>query len=198
MRLILVRHAEPSAADRARCCGRTDVELGDEGHARARRLAASLAREPIAAIYTSPLRRARATAAPLAEALGLEPQIADGLRELDFGELDGLGYDEIEARYPEVLGWTSAPSAVRFPGGESVAELRERVLAATGELRQRHEGETVAVFSHAVAIRVVLADALGLPADALFRIAQGHGRASVVEWFGSTPLVQVVNAEPPI
>jgi broad specificity phosphatase PhoE len=193
-RLILIRHAEPSEDARACCYGRTDFELCEDGHARARRIAAALATEPIAALYTSPLRRARATAAPLGETLALDPIVVDDLRELDFGELDGVKLDEIALRYPQFLGWTEAPASVRFPAGESVADLRDRVLAAAAELRARHRGETIAVVSHALPIRVVLADALGLPRDALFRIGQDYGAISVVDWFGKMPLVRLVNS----
>ena len=193
-RLVLIRHAEPDADARRRCYGRLDVDLCADGHARARTLAADLARGRVAAVYTSPLGRARATAAPIAEAFALEPVIVDDLRELDFGDLDGLLLDEIVERHPEFLAWTNAPAAVRFPGGESVAALRERVLATTADIRRRHEGETVAVVTHAVPIRVVLADALGLPLDGLFRLDQGYGGVSIVDWFGETPLVRLVNA----
>ena len=192
-RLVLVRHCEPHEDARGRCYGRTDYALCDAGSQHAQCLADELGREPFAALYTSPLLRARATAAPLGQALGLEPVVLDDLRELDFGELEGLPIDEIAVRYPELLSWTEAPSGVRFPGGESVAGLRARVRAAVTDLRARHRSETVAVVSHSLPIRAIVADALELPDDALFRVAQDFGGVSVVEWFGSTPLVRLVN-----
>jgi probable phosphoglycerate mutase len=195
-RLLLVRHAEPGEDDRARCCGRTDVELCASGHTRARELAAALAHEPIAAIYTSPLRRARATAAPLAARLGLEPVVVDDLRELDFRELDGGPFDEIAARYPQLVPWTDAPAGVAFPGGESVAAAGRRAVAAVGAIRGRHPDGTAAVFAHGVVLRAALADALGQAPDALFRISLDYGGVSVVEWYGERPLVRLVNAPP--
>jgi alpha-ribazole phosphatase/probable phosphoglycerate mutase len=193
-RLILVRHAEPDESVRGRCYGRLDVDLCPDGLRHADELAAELERAPVTAVYTSGLLRARATATPIAERLGLEPVVVDELRELDFGELDGLPLDDIAVRFPELLAWTETPSRVQFPGGESVAELRRRVLAAVLEIRRRHRGQTVVVVSHALPIRAVLAEALELPDDHLFRIGQDYGRFSVVDWFDEVPVVRLVNA----
>lgn len=193
-RLILVRHAEPTADARSRIYGRLDVELSPAGHAHAREIAAVLAGSPIRAVYTSPQLRAVTTATPLAEALGLAPIALDTLREIDFGDLEGLALDEIGISYPELLAWTEAPAAVAFPGGESVAEVRARSLAAVRMIVERHAGETVVAVAHSVVIRSILADALGMDGDALFRIDQAFGGISVIDWFGDTPLVRLLNA----
>jgi broad specificity phosphatase PhoE len=192
-RLIFVRHAEPHDA-RGRIYGRTDVELSTQGREHAREIAASLASEAIAAIYSSPLKRAIATAAPLARMLGLEPTIVDDLRELDFGELEGLTIHQAAARYPAEAEWMTAPAAARFPGGESVVSLRERAVRAAHGIAERHTDEAVAVFSHAVVIRVIVADALAMPPDAMFRLDQSFGGQTVVEWFDGAPFVRAVNA----
>ncbi len=193
-RLLLVRHAEVDETMRERVFGRLDVGLSDTGRAHAERIAEALAAEPIVAVYSSPLRRALDTAAPLARALGLDPVAVDGLRELDFGELEGLTVAEIAERFPAELSWMSAPADVSFPGGESVAALQERAVRAVRWIAAGHAGETVAVFAHAVTIRTVLADALAMPLDALFRLDQTHGGISVVEWHDGAPYVRAVNA----
>ncbi len=110
--------------------------------------------------------------------------------------MDGLRFEEIEAgssRSSSAPGWMR-PSTVRFPGGESLADLRARVLPAVAGIRARHGGEAVAVVAHAGVLSVVLADALGLTDGALFRLDQAHGGVSVVDWLGETPVVRVVNA----
>jgi alpha-ribazole phosphatase len=194
-RLLLVRHAETDPALRGRCYGRLDVPLSAEGHRQAGALAAALADVPLAAVYSSPLARARDTAAPIAADRGLEPVVEEGLVEIDFGELEGLAYDEIRAARPVVFrAWMEAPTSVRFPGGESFVDLRERVLAALGGLRELHRGEAVAVVTHGGVVRVVLADALGLADGAVFRLDQAYGGVSVVDWLPGTPVVRVVNA----
>jgi probable phosphoglycerate mutase len=193
-RMILVRHAEPDEGMRDRIYGRLDPELSEGGREHAAALAASLAGEPIAAVYTSPLLRARSTAAPLGARLGLETRVEDDLREIDFGELEGLTLAEAVERYPDESRWTAAPAGALFPGGESVAALRERAVAAARSIAAHHEGETAAVFSHAVVIRAILADALAMAPDAMFRLDQSYGGISVVEWFDGNPFVRVVNA----
>jgi broad specificity phosphatase PhoE len=195
-RLVLVRHVEPDGAALGRVCGaRTDVALGPEGRAHADRIAAVLSHDPLAAVYASPLTRALETARPLAHAHGLDPTVVDDLRELDFGEVDGLRFEEIETGHPELVrAWTEAPETVRFPGGESLADLRARVLPTIGGIRERHGGEAVALVAHAGVLRVVLGEALGLTDGALFRLDQAHGGVSVVDWFADVPVVRVVNA----
>jgi ribonuclease H / adenosylcobalamin/alpha-ribazole phosphatase len=193
-RLILVRHGEPHEELRDRIYGRLDPELSEQGHEHAGTIAAGLAGEPIAAVYTSPQLRARATAAPLAARLGVDARIEDDLREIDFGELEGLTLAEAVERYPVESRWMLAPASAQFPGGESVAALRERAVAAARAIAAGHEGETAAVFSHAVVIRAILADALGMPPDAMFRLDQSYCGISVVDWFDGDPFVRVVNA----
>jgi broad specificity phosphatase PhoE len=192
--LVLVRHAAPELDQRAYVYGTLDLELSEAGHAHARELGETLASTAFTALYSSPLRRATATAAPLAELLGLDVVTVPDLREITFGELEGLTLVDIEARYPEALKWTVSPSVATFPGGDSVREFRARAVAAARELVARHPGETVAIFSHAVTIRAILADALGMEEDALFRLHQAYGGISVIDWFGELPLVRAVNA----
>jgi broad specificity phosphatase PhoE len=193
-RLIFVRHAETHNEMRGRVVGRTDVALSTDGVAHAERIGVRLATEPIAAVYSSPLRRALATAAPLARTLGLEVTTAADLREIDFGELEGLTVGEATERYPVEANWMTAPAGARFPGGESVASLRERAVGAAHHIAAGHQGETVAVFSHAVVIRAIVADALSMPPDAMFRLDQSYGGVTILEWFDAQPFVRMVNA----
>jgi alpha-ribazole phosphatase len=194
-RLLLVRHADTDAAMRGRCYGRLDVGLSSEGRRQARELGAALRDLPLAAVYTSPLVRALDTAAVIAAPHDLVPATEDGLREIDFGELEGLLYEEIEAERPELYReWMEEPGSVRFPGGEALADLRARVRPTVAAIRDRHEREAVALVAHGGVIRVVLADALGLAGGALFRLGQAPGGLSVVDWVDGTPLVAAVNA----
>ena len=193
-RLVFVRHAEPHEELRGRIYGRLDPPLSAGGRAHADEIAAALAGEPIAAVYTSPQLRAQATAAPLAALVGVEARIEEDLREIDFGALEGLTVAEAAERYPLESRWMLAPAAALFPGGESVAALRERAVGAARAIAARHDAETAAVFTHAVVIRAILADALAMPPDAMFRLDQAYGGISVVEWFDGNPFVRVVNA----
>ena len=189
-RLLLIRHAEPDEDARGRCYGRLDVGLSPTGLASAERLAESLRPVQLDAVYVSPRLRAVQTA----NALGASRTVDDRLRELDFGQFEGRTYDEIEREQPEFFrSWMETPTLVRFPGGESYAELRERVAAAVDEIVAANDGRTVALVSHGGVIRAALAVALGLPDDRAFALDVGYARVSVVDWFGGTPVVRLVN-----
>jgi alpha-ribazole phosphatase len=194
-RVVLVRHAETEESARGRCYGRLDVQLSQRGLHQAEGLAAWLAGLRLAAVYASPSSRALETARPIAAAHGLEPSVLDALAELDFGEVEGLRFDEIEAERPELFrAWMDDPGQVRFPGGEGLADLRRRVLPALAEIRARHDRQAVAVVVHGGVIRVVLAEALDLEDGALFRLDQAEGGVSVVDWLDGVPLLRVANA----
>ena len=194
-RVVLVRHGATEESARGRCYGRLDVLLSPRGLRQAEALARALADHPLAAVYASPLARALDTARPVAAAQGLEPAVLEALAELDFGEVEGLRYDEIEAARPELFrAWMDEPARVRFPGGEGLADLRARVLPAVEQIRARHERETVAVVAHGGVVRVVLAEALGLDDGALFRLDLSEGGVSVVDWLDGVPLLRLANA----
>lgn len=195
-RLVLVRHAEPDPAMRGRCYGSLDVALSAEGRRRAAELGAALAPNPLAGVYASPLERAEETATPIAGAQGLGVVTVRDLREIDFGELEGLAFDEIRAGWAELYRqWMERPARVRFPGGESFSDLRDRALPALADIRMRHAGEAVVVVTHGGVVRVALADVLRLDGDAPFRFGLDYGGVSVVDWVNGSPVLRVVNAD---
>jgi alpha-ribazole phosphatase len=191
-RLVLIRHAEPDESVRGRSYGSLDVPLSAAGRQQAEALVQALEDVEIDAIFTSPLRRARETAAPLATARRLQPVAHEGLRELSFGELEGRTYADIERERPELYeSWMTDPTGTRFPGGETFAELRERALAAAAEVRASHN--TAAVVAHGGVTRAILADALAMPDEAIFRLDQPYGAISVVDWIDGAAVVRAVN-----
>src|SRR5207237_5727439 len=148
---------------------------------------------PVAAVYTSPLRRAAATAAPIGERHRLPPRRLDDLRELDFGRLEGLTFDRIEREWPRVhRAWMCSPTGVRFPGGERYADLERRARAAGREIRAGHPEATVVVVTHGGVVRAMLAEALVMPRRAVFAIEQRHGALNVLDWYGQTAVVRLV------
>jgi broad specificity phosphatase PhoE len=189
-RLLLIRHAEPAEDARGRCYGSLDVGLSDRGREHARELAPTLTDEP-AAVYSSPRLRALETAALL---FGREPIPDARLREIDFGDFEGLTYEEIERSHPEIYRrWMETPTLVEFPGGESYAVVRRRALEALESIRGRHAGETAAVVAHGGVVRAILAECLAMPDEAIFRLDQPYCSISVVDWVDGTPLVRSVN-----
>ena len=196
-RLMLVRHAQPPEEARGRCYGSLDVGLSVRGRRHAQLLARTLDRIPLAAVYSSPSRRAVETAAPLATIHGLTAIVDEALREIDFGDFEGQSYDEIERTHPELYRqWMATPTLVQFPGGESYTRLRVRALAAMEAIRARNAGATAAVVSHGGVLRAMLADCLSMPDEAIFRLDQSYGALSIIDWINSTPIVRLLNAQP--
>ena len=194
MRLALVRHAEAAEDARGRCYGRLDVGLSAAGRVQCAALAERFRKEPVGAVVTSPAFRARETAEAIAAPHGLHVQLAESLRELDFGELEGRAYDEIAVSDPELYErWMTAPTTVQFPGGESFADLQERVDAGIAGLLGMHRDELVVVATHGGVVRAVLRSVLELPAERIFRIAVEPASVTTLDWVDGEPIVHAVN-----
>ena len=168
--VLLVRHGVTPTTGRLLPGRRRGLHLSDEGRRQAEALATRLAALPrIAAIYSSPLERARETVEPLARLRGLAVRVERGLLEVDPGTWTGLSLKRA-ARRPE---WTIVqrhPSAFRFPGGESFVEMQARMASTMERLVDRHRGDTIVVASHADPIKTLVAWALGAPLDLFQRI----------------------------
>ena len=192
-RIWLVRHGEPAGV-RGRCYGKLDIGLSGAGRAQMERTAACLRGEPFAAIYASPRLRTMESARILAGFHDCDCHQDAGLCEIDFGDFEGLSYDDIAARYPEIYRrWMEAPTEVQFPNGESFAAMRVRVPRAFEAIRERHEGQTVAIVTHGGVIRIVLAQALEMPDRSIFRLAQDYAAMNLVAWVGGVPIVERMN-----
>ena len=194
MELVLVRHAATVEEASGRCYGRLDVELSAEGRAQCGRIAARLAGDPIGAVVSSPLRRARETAEVIALAHGLAVSVLEDLIELDFGELEGRTYDEIQTGWPALYEqWMLAPTSVRFPGGECYDDLAGRVVDAVEALRGSHDGQVVVAVTHAGVIRAALAYALELARGSVFRLTVDTASTTRIAWIEGVPRVVGVN-----
>jgi alpha-ribazole phosphatase len=194
LRLILVRHGEPSVAVDDLCYGRLDIKLSGKGRRQIRGTLPFLKLARPNALYTSTLRRALDSALIVGNALGLSPQPVQELAEIDFGNFEGRTYSEIQVLFPiEYKLWMEQPSTVTFPGGENFTSLKRRVLGFIGTLRQRHEGHTVVIVAHGGVNRVILAEALGIPDAMAFRLDQSHAATSIIDYFGQTPVVRLSN-----
>jgi broad specificity phosphatase PhoE len=181
-------------AAEGRFFGHTDVALSATGRLQVEALAVQLASEKLDAIYASDLRRARDSAAPLAGARGLAPVVVPALREMAMGRWEGLTFREIRERDPEaVAAWFASLESFPFPGGESLQDLRARVMPALGEILARHAGGHVAVVAHGGTNRVIIAEALGLPLGNLLRLAQDYAGWSVIEYRPDVAVLHTLN-----
>lgn len=148
-RILAVRHGETAWNRATRIQGHTDIDLNELGRWQAARLALALRDEPIAAVYSSDLRRARDTAEAVAGSRGLPVHAHIGLRERGFGRFEGQTWDELALRYPtETLAWRKRMPDFAPPGGESLLQLRERVEGTAAELAARHPGEQILLVAH--------------------------------------------------
>lgn len=160
--VILVRHGQSIWNEERRWQGQADPPLSDVGRAQARRVAERLRAEPIAALYSSDLRRALETAQIIGERLGLEPRPDSRLRELDLGAWSGLTGEEIARREPEQWqAWVNYED-IRPGGGETFGEMQQRAMAALREIIAAHPSETVCVVTHGGIVYAVLGHVLGL------------------------------------
>ena len=193
-RFWLIRHGEPAEEARHRCYGALDVGLSETGHSQMAQVADYLKAEPITAIYTSPRSRALESARILAGVRSCPFEVCADLREIDFGDFEGLPYDEIAARYPDLYRqWMDTPTEVRFPNGESFSEMRIRVLRAFDDIQREREGQTVAIVSHGGVNRILITWALEMPDNCLFRLAQDYAAINLLAFMDGLPSLQLLN-----
>ena len=148
-RVLLIRHGETAWNRVTRIQGHTDIPLSGLGLAQAERLAQALADEPLDAIYSSDLSRARQTAEALARVQGLPVQFDLGLRERAFGRFEGLSWDEIAQNHPEDSArWRRREPDFQVGGGESLVTFSARCLAAAQRAVAAHPGQNIALVAH--------------------------------------------------
>lgn len=180
----LLRHGETEYHAQQRLLGRLDIGLDQRGKEQAARVVGFFRDIPLAAVYSSPLKRCLETAAPVAADKGLEVQVMEGLMEVDMGEWDGRSIKELMEEDGERLGlWMRDPSSVPIPGGEDFRTVRERVMTALREITAAHPGdERVLVVTHGGPIRGILCEALGLGLERMFRIQIDLASISAVKY----------------
>ncbi len=181
-RFVLVRHGEAQGNRELRYLGTTDAPLTPRGEDQARQLAQAVRSFRPVALYSSPLRRARATADEISALLSLDVVVNDDLREQDFGAWENLSRAEVQARNAEHLAAWETSADVAPPAGESLTATRERILACADHIAARHPHETVVLTSHVGPIKALVCAALALPADGAHRMWLDPASICVVEW----------------
>ena len=166
-RILAIRHGQTAWNAARRIQGHTDIELDALGRWQADRLAEALAGQPLDAVYSSDLARARQTAAPLAERAGLTLRIDAGLRERGFGDFEGLSFVQVEQRWPEQAErWRRRDPDFGPGGGEVLREFRDRVADAVERLAQAHRGQCIALVTHGGVLDLLYREATRLALDA--------------------------------
>jgi broad specificity phosphatase PhoE/ribonuclease HI len=187
---LLLRHGETPLSAERRFAGRGDIPLTEEGLRQAAAAAEWLAaRGGIDVIVTSPLRRARQTAEAVALATGVPLLADDGLVETDFGKWEGMTIAEVSQRWPdEASAWIGSVD-VAPPGGESFADVIDRVNAALDRLLAEHQFRTLLLVSHVSPIKIAACRAMLAPPATLFRIQLDVASLCDIAWFADGPAV---------
>lgn len=172
-RLLIIRHGQTEWNREERFRGRADLDLTETGVKQAEAAASRLPRWNPTVIYSSPLRRAWHTAQILAQRTALPLHPLSGLIDIDYGQWQGLSPAQAAQQYGELYSlWLNHPQQVTFPGGEGLAQVRERVEGVLGFLPEHHPQETVALVSHKVVCQVLVLALLGLDNARFWQIEQ--------------------------
>ncbi|HLJ69396.1 MAG TPA: histidine phosphatase family protein [Chloroflexota bacterium] len=183
--LLVARHPETTWNVEERYQGRLESPLSERGRAQAALTAAHLAELGIAAIYASPLRRALELAVTVGATTGVPVRTDERLTEIAQTPWEGLTRTEIEQCFPELFRtWRERPDRVRFQYGESVQDVMLRTSSMLRELYDRHDGDTVLLVTHSVAVQTIAAWSLNLELRYLHRVAASN--ASITTFRGTT------------
>jgi len=180
--LLLVRHGETALNSSERYWGHTDVKLGALGIKQAERLRDLLAEEKINVIYSSNLERAWKTAEIIASRHKVDIITCAELKEVNFGELEGLTFKEIAQRYPEVVkSWVEGKTELKYPGGESLSEFAVRVTSFTQRLKNVAPEQTALIVAHSGVLRLLMCHLMDIGQENWWRFKLDFASLSVME-----------------
>ena len=192
MRLILVRHGESEWNRIGRYQGQLDAPLSELGLRQAQALAERLSTETFDAIYSSPLQRARRTADAIAQ---FHPSLAiqedSALLEIDHGDWQGLFAADVRERYAEALEeWRCFPTRCQMPNGESFSNILKRTLNFRERMCKEYDTDaTVVASTHDVVVKILVAEAVGMPMDRINRLWITNASISVIEYTQDLPFL---------
>ena len=198
MDILLIRHGENEYTRRGKLPGQLPgVHLNEAGQKQAQALAARLRRAPLKAVYSSPQERAIETARPLADALRLEVQICDDMRDVDCGAWAGRSLKQL-ARTRLWREVQQRPSRMQFPEGETFAAAQARAVQAVEQLARAHPKGLIAAITHADVIKLVVAYYLGQPLDLFQRLVISTGSITCLHLGQGQPALVKLNDTGPL
>jgi len=193
-RIVLIRHGQTEWNREERFRGRVDIDLDEVGIRQAKAVAEWVAQWEVAAIYSSPLKRAMVTAEAIAACLGLPVETLERLNDMHFGVWQGMPIAEAEEKYPQLFDiWRYSPERLRIPDGETLEDVRSRVVATVDDLVAKHQNETVALVTHRVVCKVLLCHLLGLDNSHFWQIAQDTTAINLFEVSDGRFTVRLIN-----
>ncbi len=194
-RLFLVRHGQVVGFDQLLANGHTDVDITEVGKIQMESLAERLRLVNIQAIYSSDLKRAETGARILGRYHDVIHHIGPELRELYFGDWEGMSMAEINDSYPgELERRRKDIKNFRPPGGgESMLDLSERVIPCFQKILEEQKGKEILIVAHGGVNRVILCNALGLDLMNIFNIQQDYGCLNIIDYYPDSAIVRLVN-----
>ncbi len=192
--LYFVRHGETQYSISGGYCGDLDAELTPNGLKMAEALATAYKSLDWAAAYVSPMKRTIATAKPLCDAVGLDMQLRDGLKEIRYGKWEGQTAEYVREHYTEdYIRWLTEPAWNPPTGGETSVHIASRASLVVAEIQQKYTSGNVLVVSHKATIRILLCSLLGIDLGRYRdRINTLAGSISVVKFREHGPLLDVL------
>ena len=196
--VVLLRHADTKLTPERRFSGvgRGDPGLSETGRDQARRAgdSALLQGNTFTEVLSSPMTRCRETAQIVAATLGVSVSVDPELREMDFGLWEGMTFDEVQDRYPDDLRrWTQSASAPPTGSSETFAALLDRMGTVAERLASRYAGASVIAVTHVTPVKALVAQALGAPPAALFRMELSSACFSRISYTGGEASVRLLN-----
>jgi len=189
-----MRHGETMGAEPGKLYGQTDVALSAQGIEQSRRLAEHLVTKNLAAVYSSDLQRASAGAEMIAACHHLDVHYSSAWREINMGKWECKCIAELNEAEPDrVAELFNDPASFQYPGGESFAVFINRIHRELRQLLARHDNGEVALVTHAGVCRVIIGQALHMPAAVWLRLAQAAGCLNVIDWRDSYPVLEAMN-----
>lgn len=194
MRLILIRHGEIEGIGSVhKYQGRADRSLSQAGAKQAEALAGRLKEEPISVIYSSGLKRTIETAMAIARPHNLPVNPWDCFNEIDFGDWEGKSLEEIKEKDPEIYRKWLNGEEFSPPGGESVSDLKHRVIKGLEVILKRKAEGTTLLAAHGGPIKIILAHFLGLSQVNFWAIAQDLAALNIIDFFEGRPMISLLN-----
>lgn len=193
-RIVIVRHGRTEWNRIERFRGRADITLDDVGIKQAEAAAERVKVWPISAVYSSPLRRSSSTAEIIAASVDLNVQSMAGIIDIDYGQWQGLSIEDVVAKDGRLYSqWIENPDKVKFPGGESFVEVRERASKAVDSLIQKHPKESIVLVTHKVICQILILSLFGLDSSHLWQITQDVCAMNLFEVRGGIPSALFIN-----
>ena len=195
LKLYFLRHGQTDRSRDNVFCGSIDPDLTTDGVEMAKAFAVAYRSLPWNAIFCSPMRRTVATAKPLCEAVGMQMELRDGLKEINYGKWEGKTVETVDQEYhDDYIRWTADPAWYPPTEGELAVAIAHRSLQVIEEIKQQFNNGNVLIVAHKATIRIMLCSLLGIDVGRFrFRLGCPVGSVSIVEFGAHGPLLHALS-----